>query len=56
MEVKLETDAMRKRDVMIKKLHDEGVSYRDLADRFGLSKSHISTIVHGRRSHRTYSK
>jgi Mor family transcriptional regulator len=47
--------SMEKRDAKIKKLHSEGVTYRDLADRFGLSKSHIATIIKGRRSHRTYS-
>ena len=37
-----------KRDERIKKLAAEGVSYRELADRFGLTRAHISRIVSGK--------
>jgi lambda repressor-like predicted transcriptional regulator len=36
------------RNDKIKKLHKDGVSVRELADRFGLSKHSISKICHGR--------
>jgi DNA invertase Pin-like site-specific DNA recombinase len=41
------------RDNKIRKLHSKGVSYRELAERFGLSKSHVSKICQNPNMERT---
>jgi transposase len=47
---KYDTEKKSVRDERIIKLYAEGVSLRELADRFGLSKSFVSCIVNGRGS------
>lgn len=45
---KYDAVAKSKRDERIRKLYAQGVSLRELAARFGLSKTHVSKIVKGK--------
>ncbi len=42
------TEASRNRNVDIKRLHDDGISIKELARRFGLTKQRISKIIHSK--------